>query len=249
MININMPTPTSCAARNRMLGILGGMGPLAGAHFLARLTLLTPARKDQDHIATVLWSDPSIPDRTKALLQGGDDPLPSLAKGLRALECAGCGAIAIPCNTAHAWFDAMRCATPLPILDIVESAATDLVAQGLIATKVGLMGTLGTLAMGNYQKRLRFYGYDCLLPTDHDMMSRVMPAIDLVKANRIAEAYEPLQEVAVALANRGAQAVILGCTEIPIAIASGPSLPIPVVDSIDALARASIAWAHGSLRS
>jgi aspartate racemase len=70
-----------------------------------------------------------------------------------------------------------------------------------------------------------------------------MPAIDQVKANRVAEAYAPLAEAAMALVARGARAVVLGCTEIPLGISAGPPLPFPVADTIDALARASIAWA------
>src|SRR5215831_17178870 len=102
----------------KVLGVLGGMGPLASAHFMVRLTLLTPADRDQDHIPTVLWSDPRIPDRTVEDPTGDADPLPWLRRGISGLRDAGCGAIAIPCNTAHRWYDAMRNSTPLPILHI-----------------------------------------------------------------------------------------------------------------------------------
>jgi aspartate racemase len=79
------------------------------------------------------------------------------------------------------------------------------------------------------------------------MSRRVLPAIDLVKANQVADAFEPLAEVVNDLAARGATAVVLGCTEIPLGIQAGPSarLNVPVVDTIDALARAAIAWARG----
>src|SRR5689334_25385717 len=85
----------------RVLGVLGGMGPLASAQFMVRLTLLTPAAQDQEHIPTVLWSDPRVPPRTAARLEGGADPLPALLRGLPGVEAAGCGAIAVPCNTSH----------------------------------------------------------------------------------------------------------------------------------------------------
>ena len=227
----------------KVLGVLGGMGPLASAQFMVRLTLLTPAGQDQDHIPTVLWSDPRVPPRTAAKLEGGADPLPALLRGIRGLEAAGCGAVAIPCNTAHGWFDAMRDATPLPILHIVDAAAADLGRQGVAPGRIGLMGTAATLAMRLYQERLEGAGWDCLVPTEAEMQRLVTPAIDLVKANRVAEAYPPLAEVARGLAARGARAVVLGCTEIPLGIAAGPALPFPVIDTIDALARASIAWA------
>jgi aspartate racemase len=227
-----------------MLGVLGGMGPLAGATFMARLTLLTPAARDQEHIPAVLWSDPRVPDRTAARLAGGEDPLPWLLRGIRGLEAAGCGAIAIPCNTAHGWFDAMQAATPLPILHIVEAAADELGRLGLAAGPIGLLATKGTLAMRLYQDRLEGRGYRCLVPPEAEMDEAVMPAIERVKANRVAEAYAPLAEAAMRLVERGARGVVLGCTEIPLGIAAGPALPFPVADTIDALARAALAWAR-----
>jgi aspartate racemase len=227
----------------RMLGVLGGMGPLAGATFMQRLTLLTPAARDQDHVPAVLWSDPRVPDRTAARLHGGEDPLPALLRGISGLEAAGCGAIAIPCNTAHGWFEGMQASTRLPILHIVEAAADELIRLGVTTGPIGLMATTGTLAMRLYQDRLEGRGYKVLVPSDDEMARIVMPAIDAVKANRVAEAYAPLAAEAMALSARGARAVVLGCTEIPLGIAAGPALPFPVADTIDALARAAIAWA------
>jgi aspartate racemase len=230
----------------RILGVLGGMGPLASAQFMVRLTLLTPAGRDQDHIPAVLWSDPRVPDRTAARLAGGEDPLPWLIRGLRGLEAAGCGALAMPCNTAHGWFEAMRAATRLPILHIVDAAAEELRRQGIASGPIGVMGTAGTLAMRLYQDRLERLGYSCLTPDEATMERLVTPAIAEVKANRVGAAYAPLAEAARALMARGAGAVVLGCTEIPLGIAAGTALPFPLVDSIDALARAAIGWARGA---
>lgn len=226
----------------RMLGVLGGMGPLASADFMRQLTLLTPAEDDQDHIPTILWSDPRVPNRTAARLQGGEDPLPALMRGIRGLEAAGAQAIAIPCNTAHGWFDAMAAQTALPILHIVDAARADLLRQGVTAGPIGLMGTAGTLAMRLYQQRI---GHECLTPDDDEMARLVTPAIAQVKANRLDQAHAPLAEAARRLRARGATAVVLGCTEIPLGIAAGPPLEFPVVDTVAALARAAILWAKG----
>ena len=232
------------AGMTKILGVLGGMGPLASAHFMLRLTLLTPAERDQEHIPAVLWSDPRVPDRTAARLGGGEDPLPVLLRGIRGLEAAGCGAIAIPCNTAHGWHAAMQAATARPILHIVEATAEELVRLGVTEGPIGVMGTAATLEMRLYQQGLEGRGWQCLVPDAAEMAGQVTPAIALVKANRVAEAYAPLAEVARRLVKRGAKAVVLGCTEIPLGIAAGPALPFPVADSIDALARASIRWAR-----
>ena len=231
----------------KILGVLGGMGPLASAQFMLRLTLLTPAKRDQDHIPTVLWSDPRVPDRTAARLGTGSDPLPWLMRGIEGLRAAGCGAIAIPCNTAHGWFEPMARDAGMPILHIVDAAVVDLHRLGIGSGTIGLMGTAATLAMKLYQQRLSAQGWNIIEPEPAQMERLVTPAIALVKANRVAEAYQPLAEVVNSLAARGATAVVLGCTEIPLGIHAGlaEALHVPVVDTIDALARAAIAWAHG----
>ena len=228
----------------KVLGVLGGMGPLASAHFMVRLTQLTPAERDQDHIPAVLWSDPRVPDRVAAGLGTGESPLPALLRGVRGLEAAGCGAIAMPCNTAHGWHAEMQAATRLPVLHIVEAAAAELRRLAVPPGPVGVLGTRATLAMRLYQDGLEGVGWPSLVPTPEEMERFVLPGIALVKLNRLAEAHAPLAEAARILSARGARAVVLGCTEIPLGLAAGPTLPFPVVDTVDALARAAIAWAR-----
>jgi aspartate racemase len=238
---------TGGGAGAAMLGVLGGMGPLASAQFMLRLTLLTPAERDQDHIPAVLWSDPRVPDRTRGRLAEGEDPLPWLLRGIAGLRQAGCGAIAIPCNTAHGWYEAMQQAAGVPILHIVDAAAAALRRAGIGRGTIGVMGTQATLDMRLYQERLGSAAWDCIIPEDDEMRRLVSPAIAMVKANRVADAYAPLAEVVNRLAARGAAAVVLGCTEIPLGIQAGPAdaLRVPVIDTIDALALAAIGWARG----
>ncbi len=233
---------------DKLLGVLGGMGPLASAHFMARMTLLTPATRDQEHVPAVLWSDPRVPDRTRGKLEGGEDPLPWLLRGIRGLKAAGCGAIAIPCNTAHGWYDELA-AEGLPILHIVDAAAAELI-KIVPGGTIGLMGTAATLKMRLYQDRLESNGWRCLVPSEGEMLTMVTPAIAMVKANRLEEAYAPLSMVVKSLTARGARAVVLGCTEIPLGMQAGPwrSLNAHLVDTVDALALAAIAWAGKAQR-
>jgi aspartate racemase len=234
------------AMNRRVLGVLGGMGPLASAQFMVRLTLLTPATRDQDHIPTVLWSDPRVPERTVGTQAGSADPMPWLLHGIEGLRHAGCGAIAIPCNTAHGWYNAMHDAAGMPILHIVDAAAAELRRMGIGGGTIGVMGTQATLAMRLYQDRMGALGWTCIVPSQEQMERLVSPAIALVKANRVADAYAPLADVVRSLGARGASSVVLGCTEIPLGIQAGPEPDLPVVDTIDALARAAIAWADES---
>ncbi len=233
----------------RILGVLGGMGPLASAQFMVRLTLLTAADRDQDHVPAILWSDVRLPDRAPSLLghPGAADPLPYLRRGIDILKYAGCSAMVMPCNTAHGWSDLLE-AEGLKLIHIVDACAADLPH---IAT-VGIMGTVATLRLRLYQDRLERLGWRCIEPTEAETRDVMMPAIAAVKANRVAESYASTAGIVQALVARGAQAVILGCTELPISLQAGPrgeaemlTQGVPVIDSIDALARAAIGWARG----
>ncbi|MEO5659833.1 MAG: amino acid racemase [Polaromonas sp.] len=226
------------------LGVLGGMGPLAGAVFVERLVALTDAARDQDHVPTVLWSDPRVPDRTDARLHGGEDPLPWLIHGAIQLKKAGARLIAIPCNSAHLWYDQLTKAVDIRFLHIVQSTVADLKRHGIRDGCIGLMGAAGTLEGGLYQEELKRHGFDCVLPRAEEIEYFCMRPIRLVKANEIEAAYLIAAECIELLKQRGAQAIVLGCTEYPIAVphARRASLGIPLIDSIDALARAAIEW-------
>ena len=224
-----------------IIGVLGGMGPLAGADFLARLTLAHDGGSDQDHPQAVLFSATQVPDRTQAALFGGSDPLPALLAGVRKLEQAGAGCIAIPCNSAHVWFEPMQAATALPILHIVDAAGAALREAGIAGGVIGVIGTRATLQLGLYPRRLERLGYRCITPGEAEMASAVVPSIAAVKANDLATARAPLLGVVDSLAARGAQAVVLGCTEIPLPL-RGAMASVPMIDTIDALARATLRW-------
>jgi aspartate racemase len=232
----------------KLLGVLGGMGPMAGAVFMERLTAMTHVQNDQQHIPAVLWSDPRVPDRTQAKLHGGENPLPWLLNGIRHLEQAGANAIAIPCNSAHMWYGQMAGATRLPILHIVKATVDDLQNRGVRQGKIGVMGTDGTLKTAMYQQELESRGFTCVVPTEEEIVNYCTPAISLVKANQIAEAYNPAIECIQKLKQRGALAVVLGCTELPLAVPHKhrPELGLEVADSIDGLAAAAIRWYFGT---
>lgn len=224
-----------------LLGILGGMGPLAGAAFAARLVALTPAERDQDHVPALLCNDPRVPDRSSARLGQGDDPLEAMMTGLRLLERAGANLIAIPCNTAHLWYEQMAARTRVPLLHIVEAVCEDLERLG-VRGPVGLMGTPATLKLGLYQGPLRERGFEVLVPDDPGV-AQCVESIAAVKGNRPGEAFEPAAQCIRTLVARGAEAVVLGCTELPLAVphARRDGFGAVLTDSIDALARAALA--------
>jgi aspartate racemase len=226
----------------RCLGVLGGMGPLAGAHFAMRLVQLTPASCDQEHIPVLLRNNPHIPDRSSAWANGGASPLPAMMRGIAMLQDAGADCIAIPCNTAHVWFDQLQAATSARLLHIVAAVVRDLRDQGVHGGRVGILGTRATLETGLYQRFLLDAGYEPLVSTQQQVLRDCADAIDAVKANRLADALAPLARSIEALRQEGACAVVLGCTELPIALpqACRGDFGLVIIDSIDALAREAV---------
>ena len=222
----------------KRLGVLGGMGPAAGAEFLVRLTEQTPATCDQEHIPVILWSDPTVPDRSTSLLNNDDLPWEKLKRGIQGLKNADCDHIVIPCNTAHFWYDRLV-DLGVPITHIVDSVADELRAQNITGT-IGVMGTRATMQLGLYNKRLTEQGWNCITPTSKEMEDYVQPGIDLIKANKPVSANGMLMTVVRSLIKQGAQAVVLGCTEIPLVVREKTCQEIPLINSIDSLVKAAI---------
>ena len=220
------------------IGVLGGMGPLATADFFAKLVAATPATRDQDHFPVSIDSTPQIPDRVAAIEGRGEDPLPALLAAARRLVDAGCALVAMPCNTAHLWHDRLAAALPVPVLHIADAVAERLGA----AHRVALMGTTATLRTRLYQDRIGG-ARDWIVPTDRELAEAVMPGVAEVKRYRIDEARALLVPVAKRLEAGGADALVLGCTEIPIAIGQA-DCALPVIDATRALAEATVAAAR-----
>jgi aspartate racemase len=211
------------------------MGPAASAEFYQRLTAQTPASCDQEHLPIVIWSDPTIPDRSTSILNNNDLPWPKLEQGLIGLKAAGCDHVVIPCNTAHHWYDRML-TLGVPVTHIVDSVADQLTP--LNVKTVGILGTQGTIALGLYQNRLREKGWDCITPTEIELSKFVQPGINLVKAGKITAAHDMFMPAVDHLINQGAEAIVLGCTEIPLAIKETVYKNIPLINSIDSLVKA-----------
>lgn len=220
-----------------MLGILGGMGPLATVDFMGKLIANTPAGRDQDHLQTITCSATQIPDRTEAIIGQGMDPLPAMLTALRRLQVAGASCVAIPCNTAHYWYDTLRSWSHVPILHIVDAVVEDLRRRSIDGGRIGLLATTGTIRAGVYQRRLP-RGYICVAPESQDA---VMQGIRQVKAGRIDDAAQALARQAELLLSSGCGAVALACTEVPVALAHADNDLRPyLIDATDALARACV---------
>ncbi len=216
------------------------MGPLATVDFLRKVVDATSAASDQDHIPLVVYSVPQIPDRTAAFFGWGPSPFSAMLKGVRTLETAGVESIAIPCNTAHLWHSQLQTHTPVEILHIVK-ATLEQVESRYGQPRLGLLATAATVESNLYQS----HGQEnslWVLPTAHELQHYLMPGIQAVKAGDLQQASTLLKYAAEGLLSRGAEVLIYGCTEVPIALQAES---YPSVDPTLALARQLIERSTG----
>ncbi|WP_018255371.1 cysteate racemase [Salinispora mooreana] len=231
----------AASAGGPIVGVLGGMGPGATADFYAKLVRATPAATDQDHLRTLIWSDPSISDRTEALLFDGASPLPQLVSGLRLLEDAGAALIAMPCSTAHAYLPELRRTARVPIVSMVEATVDRLGPDTRSGATVGLLATSGTVCTGLYQQAFGARGVRCLVPSA-PLQEDVMQAVRLVKAGRLDIAGRALEGPAAELVDAGAQTIVAACTELPLVLGAAAS-GVGVFDATAALVEDVLALA------
>ncbi|WP_409310438.1 aspartate/glutamate racemase family protein [Pectobacterium sp. B1J-3] len=223
-----------------LIGVLGGMGPAATVDLFSKFIKHTDAVRDQDHIPLIISSIPDIPDRTTALMNNGQSPLPILRDYLHKLEDFGAECIIIPCNTAHYWFQALKDICHIEILSIVETTMASVAASG--KKRIGLLATDATLYMGLYQKAIENLGLSCIQP-ELESQKKIMESIYALKSGDKSKAKSLLHEQVESLFHLGAEVIILGCTEIPLILSKeiekDPNL---YIDSTDTLVCESIKW-------
>jgi aspartate racemase len=222
------------------IGVFGGMGPAATVDFLDKLVQLTPAKRDQEHLPIVVASFPHVHDRSRAILGVGADPLPQLLAGIDFLNDAMVGVIAIPCNSSHHWYGEMSARAKAPILHIAQTCVDAITDPSL---KVAVFATRGALASGFYQKSLAARGIQWLVPPPDAGQSNVDDCIRYIKAGELAEGAAALDEALKWARSQRAGAVIMGCTEIPIAARAAKVQGLQLVDSSLELARATVNYA------
>ncbi len=226
-----------------MIGVLGGMGPLATLDFFNKVLAATPAKGDADHIPLLIQSDPRIPPRPAAILGSGRSPLPELLAGRDRLIAAGATALAMPCNTAHYWYADLAKGCSVPFISIVDASIGEIGKLAKPCATIGLIATRATLAAKIFDAPLMQAGYTPLLPIDDTMDKLVLPGIEFVKAGHVAQGGQLIQQAVQVLLNQGAGAVVLACTETPLALDAVQSpLRSQCVDSTAALALACVAW-------
>ncbi len=200
--------------KKQTLGIIGGVGPLATMFIGEMIVRRTKAQKDQEHLHTIIDNDTNIPDRTAFILDNTkENPVPVIIEDAKKLASVGADMIAIPCNTAHTFYDEIQEGSPIPVLDMIRETAKR--ASELGAERVGILATTGTLTSHMYQDALEEYGITPVVP-DNEMRAHVMSIIyDYVKAgkNVTQDDWQPIEDAMLAL---NCDRLVLGCTELSI---------------------------------
>ncbi len=221
-----------------IVGVVGGLGPSATVDFMDKIIRHTPVSRDQDHIRMVVEHNPQIPDRTKHLVSGGPDPTLPLYAACKRLEANGASLIAIPCNTAHAFVDRFQQYLSIPIVNMLVETVEAIRQQCPDAGTVGLLATSGMVQSRVYHQLLEQAGYELLVPDEphQEMLMEVIFGEKGIKAGFTeGDCLRDFHRVIRHVEDRGADVLILGCTELP--LLELPQKSVTILDPTDILAR------------
>ena len=230
--------------QKKIVGIIGGMGPLATSDLFRKIILNTKAKSDQDHIRVLIDNNTQIPDRTSALLRGGESPLPQIIKSARLLENMGANILIMPCHTSHYFHAEIQKNLDIPLLNMVELTRDSLEKRGI--KKAALLATEGTVKMRTYERVFENSEIELLIPTQEEQKAVTDLIYKGVKAGDKDFDITEFKEVVKKLFDRGAETLILGCTELPLAMEMY-KLNYNVCDPTTELARGTIIAANAEL--
>jgi len=224
----------------KIIGILGGMGPEATIDLFYKIIKFTSAEKDQDHLRVIIDNNPKIPDRTVAILGKGEDPLPALKETAQNLEKAGADFIIIPCNTAHHFLPQIQESVSIPIINMIEETVKEVQNRIPYIKKAGLLASIGTYKTKIYHQHFKKFNIEVISPEEKSK-EEVMKVIYAVKAGNLSDVIKKdILKIAQKLIDKGgAEAIIAGCTEIPLILKEG-DVSVPIIDPTQILARIAV---------
>lgn len=221
----------------KILGVLGGLGPMATAYYLELIIKMTDAASDQEHLQSIVMNFPTVPDRTAYILgRSEESPLePMIALGQQ-LKAMGAEVIATPCITAHYFHQPLQDGIGLPMLHGIQCVARQLAQSGI--SRVGLMATDGTVQSGIFQLQLQEQGMEAVLPDEENQAAVMSLIYDQIKAGKQPD-MRLFEAVKQHLRQKGAQVVVLGCTELSL-LKKETALGDGIVDALEVLAQESV---------
>lgn len=228
--------------KEKILGIIGGMGPEATAQLYMKMIKATKVKRDQEHFRIVIDSNPKIPDRTKAILGLGESPVPYIIETARNLSLMGADIACIPCITSHYFFDEIARGTDLKIINALEELNDYIHETYPGVERIGVLATTGTRNTKIFDKYLK--DLTIIYPDEEFQEKYVMEAIygegtGIKSGVTEGRPVELLREAGEHVIGKGAEVVILGCTEIGLVL-NEKSLTKPSIDPMDVMAEVMI---------
>jgi aspartate racemase len=229
----------------KRLGVIGGLGPIATAYFYELVIQMTSAKIDQEHIEMLIYSKPSIPDRTEYILgKSTQNPAPAMIEIGKILAGMGADRIAIPCITAHYFHEVLSKGIDIPIIHIIKETAMYLKEYGV--NRVGIMATDGTINSRLFQSELEYAGIQAVIPSEERQKDVTDLIYKNIKANQPVEFYR-FRSAASELRKNGAEVIILGCTELSL-IKRDYDIGPGFLDAMEVLAMRSVVLCEAKLK-
>jgi aspartate racemase len=229
---------------DKIVGIIGGMGPEATVDLQQRVIRATPAVDDSDHIRMIVDNNPQIPSRIKALIEGtGESPVPCLQEMARKLAAYGADFLAIPCNTAHTYFEEIQSAVQIPVLNMIGLTVKKVLAENPGLQRVGVLASRAVITNDLYSEPFRQSGIQTLYPAE-ETQRQLMEAIKTVKTGHYGSKEQgALRQAAAELIAAGAEVLIIACTELSL-LTQALSPVVPLADTAQVLAEGIVRLAQ-----
>lgn len=222
---------------SKALGVIGGLGPLPTAHFMELVTNMTDVKTDQEHLQMIVYSMPSIPDRTAYILGRSDrDPTPEMIRIGKLLEQQMVSHIVVPCMTAHFFYDELQENVSVPVIHAVRKTVDYLRVSGF--RKIGIMGTAATVETGIFRRELERQGLNAICPGTEAKADIMHLIYNNIKAGTAPE-MDRFHAAAHDLRQKGAEVIILGCTELSLIKRDYP-IGAGFIDALEVLAREAV---------
>jgi len=231
----------------KIVGVIGGLGPEATVDLMRRVIEATPAKDDADHIRMIVDNNPKIPSRIKALIEGtGESPAPLMAEMARKLAAFGADFLVIPCNTAHFYYDDICAAVDIPILNMVDLTVENVLQENPFIQTAGLLASEAVLRTRLYQRRFDERGVKQIRPSS-ELQTRIMTSIRKIKVGKYQEEDKRVLQIAAEeLMSRKAEVLIVACTELSI-ISDSIDVEVPIYDASQVLAEGIVRVVKGEL--
>jgi aspartate racemase len=206
---------------DKIVGIIGGMGPEATVDLQKRVIRATPAEDDADHIRMIVDNNPQIPSRIKALIEGtGESPVPCLQEMARKLAAYGADLLAIPCNTAHTYYEEICSAVEIPVLHMIRMTVEKVFEENPAAKRVGVLASRAVVMKELFTGPFRHLGIEVLYPWE-ETQERLLAAIKTVKTGRYGRGEQAiLLQAAGELTLKGSEVLVVACTELSLLMGS-----------------------------